>query len=43
MNKEQAVDLGTLLPPVSEFKLRPWAHAFGSDYYGALQVAAEYC
>jgi hypothetical protein len=43
MNKEPAVDLSTLLPPVSASKLRPWAQAFGSDYYGALQVAAEYC
>src|SRR5271166_5942964 len=43
MNQESALDLSTYFPPVSEFTLRPWAKAFGSDYYGALQVAAEYC
>ncbi len=43
MNKEPSLDLSILLPPISEFNLRPWAQAFGSDFYGALQVAAEYC
>lgn len=43
MNKEPTLNVSTHLPPVSEFNLRPWFQSFGSDYYGALQVAAEYC
>ncbi|MGC2332004.1 MAG: hypothetical protein WA581_11160 [Candidatus Acidiferrales bacterium] len=44
MNEAPSLDaISTRLPPVSEFDLRPWAQSFGSDYYGALQVAAEYC
>jgi len=41
--KESAMDVSSLLPPVSEFKLRPWSEWYGADYYGALEVAAEYC
>lgn len=37
------MDLNSCLPQVSEIKLRPWALSYGGDYYGALQVAAEYC
>lgn len=37
------MDVSTRLPPVSKFMLRPWGQSFGSDYYGALQVAADYC
>ena len=36
-------DLNRRLPPVREFALRPWEKTYGGDYYGALQVAAEYC
>jgi hypothetical protein len=43
MNKESVIDVSTRLPPISEFELRPWTQSFGSDYYGALQLAAEYC
>jgi hypothetical protein len=43
MNNESVIDVGTRLPPISEFELRPWTQSFGGDYYGALQVAAEYC
>jgi hypothetical protein len=43
MNKESGIDVSTRLPPISEFELRPWTQSFGSDYYGALQLAAEYC
>jgi hypothetical protein len=43
MNKRPGLDLSSRLPPVIDFSPRPWAEAFGSDYYGALQVAAEYC
>lgn len=31
------------LPLVREGDLRPWSQTYGGDYYGALQVAAEYC
>lgn len=37
------MDVSPLLPPVSEFNLMAWRQSFGGDYYGALQVAAEYC
>jgi hypothetical protein len=37
------VDLDTRLPTVKEFVLRPWHQSFGGDYYGAIQLAAEYC
>jgi hypothetical protein len=37
------IDIGGLLPPVDEVKLRPWGESFGGDYYGALRIAAEYC
>ena len=37
------MDLSTRLPPVSDFTLKPWGQSFGGDYYGALQVAADYC
>jgi len=37
------MDVNTLLPPISEYALKPWCQSFGGDYYGALQVAAEYC
>jgi hypothetical protein len=43
MNQGPALDLGIRLPPVSQFNLRPWDQSFGGDFYGALQVAAEYC
>jgi hypothetical protein len=43
MNMEPVFNVDTHLPPVSEPNLRPWAQSFGSDFYGALQVAAEYC
>ena len=36
-------DLNNRLPPPREFALRTWEEAHGGDYYGALQVAAEYC
>jgi hypothetical protein len=36
-------DLSRRLPPVREFALRLWEKTYGADYYGALQVAAEYC
>jgi hypothetical protein len=36
-------DLSARLPAVSEIALRPWPQSFGGDYYGALQVAADYC
>ena len=36
------VELGGRLPPPREFALRRWEKAYGGDYYGALQVAAEY-
>jgi len=31
------------LPAVSEFTLRRWDETFGTDFYGALHVAADYC
>jgi hypothetical protein len=31
------------LPPQSLFKLRPWREFYGTEYYGAIHVAAEYC
>lgn len=31
------------LPPIREFDLLPWQKSFGTDYYGALDVAAEHC
>lgn len=37
------MDISARLPPVSAFELRSWNQTFGTDYYGALQVAAEYC
>ena len=37
------MDLNARLPPVSELMLKPWSQSFGGDYYGALQVAADYC
>jgi hypothetical protein len=37
------MDVSKLLPPVREFSLRSWEQSFGGDYYGAFQVAAEYC
>lgn len=37
------MDANTGLPPVSEIRLRSWRESFGGDYYGALQVAANYC
>jgi len=43
MNNDTFQDVSMRLPPVCEFKLRPWTQSFGGDYYGALQVAAEYC
>jgi hypothetical protein len=33
----------THLPAVRERDLRPWSQTYGGDYYGALQIAAEYC
>jgi hypothetical protein len=43
MHSESFLDESARLPPVVESKLRPWTESFGGDYYGALQVAAEYC
>ena len=37
------MDINADLPPVKEIKLGPWRRAFGAHFYGALQVAAEYC
>lgn len=37
------MDISARLPAVKAFNLRPWTESFGGDYYGALQVAAEYC
>ena len=31
------------LPEVSRFQTRPWSRGFGTDFYGALHVAANYC
>jgi hypothetical protein len=35
--------LNRRLPPVREITLRSWQETYGGDYYGALDVAAEYC
>lgn len=35
--------LSERLPAVKEYRLRPWSVSYGGDYYGALDVAAEYC
>ena len=43
MDNGSVIDVSKHLPPISEFELRPWTQSFGSDYYGALQLAAEYC
>ena len=37
------MDLSTCLPPVSEFRLRPWNKSYGGDFYGALEIASDYC
>jgi len=37
------MDASTGLPPVNEIRLRAWRQSFGGDFYGALQVAADYC
>jgi hypothetical protein len=37
------LEIGERLPPVSPFELKSWNQTFGTDYYGALQVAAAYC
>ncbi len=37
------IDVSMQLPTVSEFRLRPWELTYGADYYGAVQVAADYC
>jgi hypothetical protein len=36
-------ELDSRLPPVREKELRSWSQTFGTDYYGALEVAAQYC
>lgn len=42
-SNEAFAELSQQLPPVHEFELRSWAQTRGGDYYGALQVGAEYC
>lgn len=38
-----ASGLGELGPPVRDIDLMPWPQSYGTDFYGALHVAAEYC
>ncbi len=36
-------DINADLPLVKEIQLGPWRRSYGAHFYGALQVAAEYC
>jgi hypothetical protein len=36
-------ELDARLPPVRERERSSWSQTYGTDYYGALEVAAQYC
>lgn len=38
-----SMDFLSRFPPILEAPIKPWGKTYGTDYYGALQVAADYC